>query len=137
MPNPLFKTAEEFKDKINAYFKRMDKEKKPYTMAGLALSCGCSVEKLFSYIKKSDDLGYYETMLFAKLRIQDMLETELVRPTAKNSMGVIATMNNYFGFTNKSTVNNTHTFTQMPTIKMDGEELTFDVGEEIKKGDVE
>lgn len=34
-------------------------------------------------------------------------------------------------FSPSSTINNTHTFVQMPTITKDGEEITFNVGESV------
>lgn len=133
MPLSTFKTASEFKEAVDSYFKKQIKEKRPFTVAGLALHCGCCVDTLLNTAKKCKDKGFDEVARYAMLRIQEAFETEMADGSRRNVTGIIFMAKNHFGMADKQDVNNTHTFTQMPTIKKGQAELSFDVGKPIKK----
>lgn len=69
-----FKTVKELKDKCDAFFTKMDEEKLPYTITGLALALHTSRETLCDYQEKDE---YSDTIKEAKMKCQNYAEQRL------------------------------------------------------------
>lgn len=95
-PNPngrplKWESPQEMQIAIDLYFDKCDREKRPYTVSGLAYALDTDRELLLNYQKK--DL-YSNTITRAKKRIVAYAEETLWN--AKNPSGVIFSMKNNF-----------------------------------------
>lgn len=97
-----FKSAEELKEKIGQYFKKMDAEKRPYSITGLALELDTSRETLLNYEQKQE---FFDTIKRAKLRCENFAEEKLF--TARNVTGAIFNLKNNYGWVDRQEVLNT------------------------------
>ena len=95
-----FKTVEELQKKIDEYFAECDKQKRPYTITGLALALDTNRATLLDYEKKYEQFS--EVVKKAKLRIENYAEEQLF--TSKNVAGVIFNLMNNFGWKNRQDV---------------------------------
>jgi len=82
-----YKTAKALEEKIDEYFKACDKEKRPYTVTGLAYYIGLTTRAaLINYeneeknkdVEKKEKLGMIYAIKKAKLRIESYLEENLI-----------------------------------------------------------
>ena len=89
----LFKNAEELQNAIDNYFKKCDKNNKPYTVCGLALELGVDRKTLINYSKEDE---FFHTIKNAKLKIESQLEESLYR--LGNNSGVIFNLKNNYGW---------------------------------------
>lgn len=79
-----FKTPEIMQEKIDAYFKKCDEKRKPYTVTGLALALDTDRETLINYQNRND---FFDTVKRAKLKCQNYAEEYLYN--GKNVAGAI------------------------------------------------
>ena len=96
-----YKTKEQLKKGIDDYFKKCDKNNKPYTISGLALSLGIDRRTLVNYSER--DL-FFPLIKNAKLKIQEMLEENLYR--LGNNSGIIFNLKNNYGWRDNIEVSN-------------------------------
>ena len=111
-----FQSVEELQILIDNYFKKMDEEKRPYTITGLALALDTTRETLLDYQKKDEfseqdfnhNQKFSDTIHKAKLRCENYAEESLWKP--KVATGVIFNLTNNYkrwkqkqehGFTDK------------------------------------
>lgn len=82
-----YKTAKALEEKIEEYFQTCDKEKRPYTVTGLAYYIGLTTRAaLINYeneeknkdVEKKEKLGMIYAIKKAKLRIESYLEENLI-----------------------------------------------------------
>lgn len=97
-----FKSEEELQKCIDNYFKECDKNKKPYTMSGLALYLDIDRKTLLRYSNK--DL-YAPLIKKAKAKVETMLEESLYR--VGNNSGIIFNLKNNYGWRDQIEVQNT------------------------------
>lgn len=71
---PKFKSVKEVEDKIKEYFDGCDKDKRPYTMSGLANALECDRKTLLNYSKKEE---FFPTIKAAKLKVHQFVEEQL------------------------------------------------------------
>ncbi len=116
MSRSLKITLSNFENKINKYFNDCDKNKKPYTLSGLALFLDIDRKTLLNYSKKDK---FFPTIKKAKLRCEVYAEEKLF--TSKNVAGVIFNLKNNYGWKNKDEVltefkeSKTLTLDELPT----------------------
>lgn len=91
-----FKSVNAIQKKIDAYFAACKKEKRPYTITGLALALDTSRRTLLNY---QDNDKYFHTIKKAKLKIQSWTEEQLYRTTQVT--GVIFNLKNNYGWKDK------------------------------------
>jgi hypothetical protein len=91
-----FKSVAELEEKINTYFAKMDKEKRPYTVTGLAVALKCDRDTLLNYEKKAE---YFGTIKEAKQKIHNYAEEQLF--IGKNPAGVMFNMMNNWDWRDK------------------------------------
>lgn len=96
-----FKTVEELQQKIDDYFKKMDEEKKPYTITGLALALDTTRRTLLDYEEKD---AFSHTIKRAKLICENFAEESLF--TSKNVTGPIFNLKNNYGWVDKQEIIN-------------------------------
>ena len=96
-----YKTKEQLKKGIDDYFKKCDKNNRPYTISGLALSLGIDRRTLVNYSER--DL-FFPLIKNAKLKIQEMLEENLYR--LGNNSGIIFNLKNNYGWRDNIEVSN-------------------------------
>lgn len=101
--NCRFKTLEELQEKINEYFDTMHKNRKPYTMSGLALWLGVTTETLRRWEKDYGDTVYTDIIKFAKQRVENYAEESLYDNKKVN--GAKFVLENYFDLAEKHSVN--------------------------------
>lgn len=131
---PLYATPEELQKKIDQYFLECpDKIKKwdaagtateipVITISGLVLYLGfCDRASFYDYEKRE---GFSHTIKRARTFIELEYEKALRSTTPT---GAIFALKN-FGWVDKSEVENTHAFKQMPTIKKNGKAVKYEVG---------
>lgn len=97
-----FKSVEEVKEKINAYFNYCEEKEKPYTMSGLAYYLGIDRRTLLNYSKNED---YFPLIKKARDKVQMQLEECLYR--LGNNSGVIFNLKNNFDWKDKMEVEKT------------------------------
>ena len=95
-----YKTQEELKKGIDAYFKDCEKRKAPYTMSGLALALGIDRKTLINYAER--DL-FYALVKEAKDKVQKQLE-ENALANKSNATFTIFNLKNNYGWTDESKV---------------------------------
>jgi hypothetical protein len=91
-----FATVEALEAACDEYFEKMQKEKRPTTMSGLAVHLGVDRTTLFNYSKDDE---YFNTIKRAKARVEANMEegalTGQLNPTV-----TIFSMKNNFGYSN-------------------------------------
>mgnify|MGYP001314968103 CR=1 FL=1 len=98
-----FQSVEELQQKIDAYFKKMDEEKRPYIITGLALALDTTRRTLLDYEEKSE---FSHTIKKAKLRCENFSEESLF--TSRNVTGAIFNLKNNYGWVDKQEIINAY-----------------------------
>ena len=88
-----------FQQKVTEYFDYCDKNKKPYTMSGLAYHLDLDRKSLLNYSKNEK---FFPTIKKAKQKVETMLEEQLYR--LGNNSGIIFNLKNNFGWIDKQEV---------------------------------
>lgn len=96
---------------------------KPITITGLAYHLDTTRQTLCDYENQDE---FTDTLKRLKLRVERFAEERMYEGAAT---GPIFALKN-FGWKDTQDIMNTHTFTQMPSVKAGKAELTFKVGEE-------
>lgn len=117
-----YKTQEQLQKGIDKYFKDCDKEKKPYTMSGLAYSLGIDRITLINYGKK--DL-FFTQIKNAKAKVQAQLEENALSGKS-NAVFTIFNLKNNYGWTDNVEITNKHEISKV-------EELLSKIEEEANK----
>lgn len=87
-----FKSVEEVKEKINAYFNYCEEKEKPYTMSGLAYYLGISRQTLVNY---SNQDQFFDTIKKARDRVQMQLEENALSNKANPTFTIFNLKNNF------------------------------------------
>lgn len=87
-----FKSVKELQEKIDDYFEMCDKEKRPYTITGLALVLDTSRQTLVNY-EKTDE--YFDTIKRAKHRCENYLEEGMLTNKLNSTASIFNAKNNY------------------------------------------
>ena len=95
-----YKTQEELQKGIDEYFKKCDKEKKPYTMSGLAYHLDIDRRTLVNY--GNQDL-FFSQIKTAKQKIQAQLEENALEGKS-NAIFTIFNLKNNYGWTDKQEI---------------------------------
>lgn len=124
-----FKSAEELQEKIDAYFARCKEEEEPLTITGLALALDTTRDTLMDYEVK-EEFSY--TIKKAKLEIEHAYE---LRNIKRGNAGDIFALKN-FGWKDKteSDVTLGGSINVMPSIKIDGQEMKINIGDNPDDG---
>ena len=123
--HPLkFKSVKELQKKIDAYFTRCEKDDEPLTITGLALALDTSRETLMEYGEREE---FVDTIKKAKLKIEHAYE---LRNIKRGNAGDIFALKN-FGWKDKteSDVTLGGSINVMPSVKLDGQELALNIGD--------
>lgn len=104
-----YKTEEELKKGIEAYFNMCDEKEKPYTMSGLALSLGVDRITLINYGKR--DL-FFTLIKEAKERVQAQLEENALMGKSNSTFTIFNLKNNY-GWKDQVEVKNEHEISKL------------------------
>lgn len=96
-----YKTQQQLQEGIDKYFNDCDKNNKPYTISGLALSLGIDRRTLINYGER--DL-FFAQIKNAKARVETMLEENLYR--LGNNSGIIFNLKNNYGWKDQVEVKN-------------------------------
>lgn len=112
-----FTTPEDMQEKIDAYFDECDKEKRPYTVTGLALALDTDRITLLEYenandenfkrLTKEEQKAFSNTIKRAKERCQKYAEEQLFR-TGGQVAGVIFNMKNNYAWKDQQEIINTN-----------------------------
>ena len=94
-----YETIEDMQKKIDNYFDYCEKNKKPFTVSGLAFALGLSREQLNVYCKREN---FADTLKKAKARIEQYLEEKLVSGSCVT--GVIFSLKNNFGWADRQDI---------------------------------
>ena len=97
-----FKTPADLAVAIDQYFNACDKDKRPYTVSGLAYTIGTSRQVLIDYQNRDE---YEDIVLDAKRRIERYTEECLF--TKQNPAGVIFCLKNNYGYKDKQEIDTT------------------------------
>jgi hypothetical protein len=125
MGRPLkFKSVKELQKKIDAYFACCEKDGEPLTITGLALALDTSRETLMEYGEREE---FVDTIKKAKLKIEHAYE---LRNIKRGNAGDIFALKN-FGWKDKteSDVTLGGSINVMPSVKLDGQELVLNIGD--------
>lgn len=119
-----FKSVKELQKKIDAYFARCEKDDEPLTITGLALALDTSRETLMEYGEREE---FVDTIKKAKLKIEHAYE---LRNIKRGNAGDIFALKN-FGWKDKteSDVTLGGSINVMPSVKLDGQELALNIGD--------
>ena len=93
-----YKNENELKKAIDNYFEKCDKNKKPYTMSGLALSLGIDRTTLIRY---GDRESFATLIKEAKQKVECQLEENALMGKANSTFTIFNLKNNY-GWQDKS-----------------------------------
>jgi len=97
MGRPLkYKNVTELEKLIKRYFTEAEASGRPLTISGLALALDTNRQTLMDYEGRDE---FTDTIKKAKLRIENWTEEQLF--TSSRTAGVIFTLTNNFGWTNK------------------------------------
>ena len=96
--------------KIIDYFINCDKEKKPYTMSGLALELGLSRKTLVNYSKEE---LFYSLLSNAKQIIEAQLETKLIDKN-QYCLGVFLNLKNNYDWKDQQEIKTTNEVSVSP-----------------------
>lgn len=141
-PNPVgrppkYKTPEELQEKIDLYFHKCpDFVTKTDTDGSLVQIPIITISGLVLFLGFCDRASFYDlekkkefTHTIKRARTFIELEYEKILRHG-NCTGAIFALKN-FGWKDKTEVDQTHTFQEMPTVKKDsGEEMEFDIGDD-------
>ena len=122
-----FKTVEEMKEKIDAYFEECIESGRPFTITGLALALDTTRDLLLDYQEKDE---YSDTIKKAKLRCENYAEEFLFK--GKNVVGSIFNLkNNYKRWDDKQIIENKNNNDNLSPEELDQriKELMEKVGE--------
>ena len=120
---PLKYTVDELHGIITKYFAVTPLDE--WTVTGLALLVGCK-QTWYEYGMRPD----YKAMIKeATLKVENSYELSLRK---NGNAGNIFALKN-FGWTDKSEIESTHVVTQMPAVKIGGDEMIFDIGTDETK----
>ena len=98
-----FESAEELRERIDAYFSDCDVQKKPYTITGLALALDTNRQTLLRYEHEYDDQEIADLIRQAKARCESDVENRLL--TGKGSpAGAIFWLKNNAGWRDQTDV---------------------------------
>lgn len=89
-----YKTKEELQKVIDKYFMECDRDKKPYTVTGLALALDLDRKALITYGEKEE---FSNTIKKAKAKVERWLEENLVSGQG-NATGIIFNLKNNYGY---------------------------------------
>lgn len=104
MGRPLkFQDVDKLQEMIDDYFETMDKEKRPYTICGLAVHLDTCRDTLLEYQDKQE---FSDTIKKAKDKIQAWTEEQLYRNTQVT--GVIFNLKNNYGWKDKTEIESTN-----------------------------
>ena len=118
----MYKTPEELQSKIDEYFESHEK----FAVGKLGYFLGfADRQSLKDYIDREDEFSCIVRK--AKYFIEGEYEVLL---QSNNVTGIIFALKN-MGWKDKTEHENTHTFTQMPSVEKDGEVLEFKIGSKI------
>ena len=95
-----YKTEEQLKKGIDAYFKDCEKRKAPYTMSGLALALGIERKTLVNYAERE---MFYSLIKDAKDKVQKQLEENALCGKGNSTFTIFNLKNNY-GWTDEQKV---------------------------------
>ena len=87
-----FNSVEELESKINDYFEYCNKEKKPYTMSGLAYYLDVDRKTIVNYTK---DEEYFPTIKKARDRVQMQLEENALMNISNSTFTIFNLKNNF------------------------------------------
>ena len=96
-----YKTKEELQKGIDKYFDDCDKDNKPYTISGLALSLDIDRRTLLNYGEREE---FFPLIKRAKARVENMLEENLYR--LGNNSGIIFNLKNNYGWKDNIEISN-------------------------------
>ena len=105
------KTAKEFQEKIERYFKECDKKRMPYTVTGMAFALGFTTrlaiinyenEEKHHDIEEGEKKLIVNTIKKAKLKIEEYLEINLIE--GKQVAGTIFNLKNNYGWIDRQDV---------------------------------
>ncbi|MCI9434766.1 MAG: hypothetical protein HFI86_05820 [Bacilli bacterium] len=108
--------------KIDEYFKKCDKNNKPYTMSGLAFALDMDRRSLLNYSK---DDKFFPTIKKARNKVETYVEERLFYP---NATGVIFNLKNNFNWEDKQELNHSGSINN-PYANLSEEELRKLVGD--------
>lgn len=91
-----FATPEALQAACDEYFDKMDKEKRPYTIAGLALHLDIDRKTLVNYSRLDE---YFPTVKKARARVASWMEEQALTNQINPTMSIFLMKNN-FGYTN-------------------------------------
>jgi hypothetical protein len=114
--------ADIMQGKIDEYFENCDKNKKPYTMTGLAIALDMDRKSLLNYSKDAD---FFPTIKKARNKVEEFAEERLFFP---NATGVIFNLKNNFGWEDKQELNHSGNINN-PYASLSEEELRKLVGD--------
>ena len=103
---------ETLEQKINDYFKECDKEKKPYTMSGLAYSMDIDRTTLINY---GDDKEYSTLVKKAKERVERQLEENALMGKG-NAIFTIFNLKNNYGWKDQQEIKTTNEIENLDTL---------------------
>ena len=87
-----FNSVEELESKIKDYFEYCNKEKKPYTMSGLAYYLDVDRKTIVNYTK---DEEYFPTIKKARDRVQMQLEENALMNISNSTFTIFNLKNNF------------------------------------------
>lgn len=103
---PKYTSSEEMQKVIDAYFKKCDEEKRPYTITGLALALDMDRRSIVNYGDKDE---FFLTVKKARLKVEAFLEEAL---HSGSPAGLIFNLKNNFGWKDKTEVEQSGTTIQ-------------------------
>jgi hypothetical protein len=106
---PLYDSVEELDKLIQKYFDDCIKDKRPYTMSGLAYALGMDRTSLIRYGK---DERFYNSVKRAKEFVEQSLEERLIS-TSGATVGIIFNLKNNYDWKDKQEVDANVTTTEI------------------------
>lgn len=100
-----FKSPEELQKKINAYWEYCEENERPRTYTGLAYYLGVTRQTLFNYNKRDKFTPILDR---AKARIEMDLD-ERLQTMGNSTAGIIFSLKNNYGWTDKTEINSYNT----------------------------
>lgn len=95
-----YKTKEELQEKIDRYFMECDRDKKPYTVTGLAMAMDMTRQELINYGNREE---FIDTVKKAKLKVERWLEENLITGQG-NATGIIFNLKNNYGYKDRQEI---------------------------------
>ena len=88
----IYTKVEDLEKDIDNYFKQCDKNKKPYTLSGLAFTLDMDRKTIYNYSK---DDKFFPTIKKAKARIEQQLEENALMGKGNPTFTIFNLKNNY------------------------------------------